>query len=403
MSSTTYSPPDGFDPPAENRLYPDLFKIHRKIHEFSQNLHDLPCLLEIQKQLIDAISETEREIRGAKKAKNDPKGWQYVRYNFLCLGDCLAFLYMDRFALKQTFFDVDTANPKQSNGFITDKIGLASEISFLEGAISHSVPTMLCDITNVLRYGDICLLGDSDPFPIEIKSSKTRNSRSNRQKKKLKALSSFLTLDRSDGFRGLPGTTFRTEYSVPPRSYSNQLQAAITQANTVGSASFEIDGCLKVAVIMEDNPDYGALFAEFGSSRVLANSINQIKTSKMWGCYYPYPLSLSGPAQYEGFVRGEVHIFTFLDMEAFENKLAHEGIRLSVEADEHDIHCQIHFANLFTDDQEAYFMIGEHMMCRIWTDFLCPSWIVNNSISSVINNVEAFRQAANAPHKKSNR
>ncbi len=397
MRQTSYAAPDSFDPPAENRLYPTLFKIYHEIHGLSQDLDNLPRLLEIQRRLIDAISEAENEIRGAKRDNVDPREWQYVRYNFLCLGDCLAFLYMDRFALKQTFFDVDTVNPKQSGGFITDKAGTAAEISLLETAISYNVPAVLCDLTNVLRYGDICLLGDSDPVPIEVKSSKTKDSRSKRQKQKLRALSSFLAQDRSDGFRGLPGTTFRAEFAVPPKSFSGQLQAAIQQASGVGSTSFEVDGCLKVVVIMEDTPDYDVLFSGFGSSRVLVNAVNQIKTNKIWGCYYPYPLTLSEPAHYEGFVRGEIHIFTFLDLAAFEDNLALEGTRLSVEADENDIQCQIHFSNLFADDQEAYFIIGAHMMCRMWTDFLCPSWIVQNSVSSIVNNAEAIMGAADPP------
>ncbi|AJE46574.1 hypothetical protein P73_1859 [Celeribacter indicus] len=114
------------------------------------------------------------------------------------------------------------------------------------------------------------------------------------------------------------------------------------------------------------------LFSGFGSSRVLVNAVNQIKTNKIWGCYYPYPLTLSEPAHYEGFVKGKIHIFTFLDMAAFEDNLALEGTRLSVEADENDIQCQIHFSNLFADDKEAYFIIGEHMMCLIrFANALC--------------------------------
>lgn len=397
MRQTSYAASDNFDPPVENHLYPTLFELHRDIIEFSQDLDNLSQLLEIQKRLISAISETEKEIRASKEVNEDPRGWQYVRYNFLCLGDCLAFLYMDRFALKQNFFDVDTVNPKQSGGFITEKVGAAAEISLLEDAISHNVPALLCDITNVLRYGDVCLLGGSDPVPIEIKTSKTKDSRSNRQKQKLNALSSFLALDRRDGFRGLPGTTFRKEFAVPPETYSDQLQAAIQHASEIGSTSFEVDGCLKVFVVMEDTPDYDLLFGDFGSSRVLVNAVNQIKTNKIWGCYYPYPLTLSDSAHYEGFVKGKIHIITFLDMQAFEDNLAPEGTKLSVEADEHNIQCQIHFSNLFAEDNEAYFIVGEHMMCRMWTDFLCPNWIVQNSVSSVLNNIEAIREAADPP------
>lgn len=395
MPSTASFFDDAFDPPEENRLYPELFRLHREVHRFTENLDDFTRLLEIQRELISAISEAEREIRAAKTANEDPKGWQYVRYNFLCLGDCLAFLYTDRFALKQTFFDVDTVNPRQSVGFLTGKAGHAAEISLLENAIYNNVPAVLCDITNVLRYGDICLLGEGDPVPIEVKSSKTKDSRSKRQKKKMKTLSSFFALDRGHGLRGLPGTTIRTAFSVPPQSYSDQLRVAIEQADKVGSTSFQVDGCLTVAVIKEDEPDIDALFAGFGSSRVLVSSVNEIKTKKMWGCYYPYALTLSKPNHFEGFVRGEIYIVTWLDVDSFEAKLALEGTRLSIEADENSIQCEIRFSNLFANDEDAYFFIGEHMMSRMWTDFLCPSWIVQNSISSVAENSKVFREAAN--------
>jgi len=181
-----------FVPPKHNKLYPKLFEMHREIHRFSENLADLQKLLDIQKQLISAILYSEKEIKKYKDENINPKEWQYIRYNFLCLGDSLAFLYIDRFALKQTFFNVQNANPKQSGGFISGKFGLVGELSLLTNAISSGVPAVLCDLTNVIRYGDICLLGANDPVPIEVKSSKKKDSRGKRQNKKLQALSNFL-------------------------------------------------------------------------------------------------------------------------------------------------------------------------------------------------------------------
>jgi len=173
-----------FDPPDSNRLYPELFSLHREIHGFSEDLDNLQRLLEIQKRLITAVLDAEREIKAAKSGDIDPKEWQYVRYNFLCLGDSLAFLYIDRFALKQMFFNVDNDNPKQGGGFLSGQTGLAGEVSLLIEAIARGVPAVLCDLTTVLRFGDVCLLGASDPVPIEVKSSKTKDARAKRQKKK---------------------------------------------------------------------------------------------------------------------------------------------------------------------------------------------------------------------------
>lgn len=392
MATDNHLDIQSFSPPEDNRLYTELFRIHREIHGLSNNLDDLPKLLEIQKSIICAILDAESEIRCAKKLSVSPKEWQYIRYNFMCLGDCLAFLYIDRFSLKQTYFDVNTTMPKQGGGFILDKAGHKEEMFLLESAIAHNVPAVLCDITNVLRYGDICLLGGGDPVPIEVKSSKIKDRRGKRQKGKLQKLANFLESDRAHNFRGLPGTTIRTNISQPPELYTAELQSAVEKALSVGSTSFDVNECLRVIVITEENQNYEELFGEIKSSRVLANSVNEIKTHMQWGCYYPYALSFSNPRFYEGFVRGEIHIFTFLDIEAFEKKLSAKGVSLAVEATEHDISCLMQFPKLPNGDQGPVFIIGEHMMCRIWTDFISPSWIVNNSIASVENSIEVMRE-----------
>lgn len=380
MTSSQNHSLGSFDPPDENALYPELFALHREIHAFSKDINDISRLLEIQKRLIRAISEAERKIREIKLTEADPRDWQYVRYNFLCLGDCLAFLFADRFALKQHFFHVDSEGEKQGGGFISDKRGHENEMHLLEAALSRDVPAVLCDITNVLRYGDICLFGYADPVPIEVKSSKTKDSRGKRQMRELKKLSDFLATDKAEGFRGRQYTTIRTEYHSPPKSYSEQLVTSFGEALKHGTASFEVDECLKILVIATDDADYDELFGGFGSGRVLVNSVNQIKTNKFWGCYYPYPLTFSEPKHFELFVRGVIHIFTLLDMNAFESELAEHGAELSVEADEFAIECQILFPNWIQGDSIGFSKIGDHTMCRMWTDFLCPSWIVKNAI-----------------------
>jgi hypothetical protein len=39
------------------------------------------------------------------------------------------------------------------------------------------VPALLVDLTNTIRHGDICLMGESDPCLIEMKASKNLDSR----------------------------------------------------------------------------------------------------------------------------------------------------------------------------------------------------------------------------------
>lgn len=249
ISHEPYS--EAFYPPEENRLYSELFTLHCEIHAFSDELDNFPRLLGIQKRLINAISETEAEIRKAKIIGCDARDWQYVRYNFQCLGDSLAFLYMDRFALKQTFFDVDSQNPKQSGGFISDKSGHETEVFWLETAISHNVPAILCDITNVLRYGDICLLGDSDPLPIEIKSSKTKDRRGKRQLQKLKSLYDFFKSDQREGFRAFVDE-LRSAHCRTAFSHSKRLSLGMCTSRDCGQMVFLINCvCRKICIAVE--------------------------------------------------------------------------------------------------------------------------------------------------------
>jgi len=373
----------------KNRLYPALFALHQEIHEFSTNLGNLSQLLDIQKKLIAAIMEAEEEIRQSKAKKHDPADWQSLRYNFLCLGDSLVFLYIDRFALKQTFFNVDNQKPKQSGGFLSGKAGLAGELTVLIDAISHNVPAVLCDLTNVVRYGDVCLLGASDPVLLEVKSSKTKDSRGKRQKKKLEILTSFYESDQAENLRGFVGTTFRTAFLTEPKSFDGLLATAFIKAAENGSAFFEVDGCLRFLISTTDgfeSSELGRLFEGVEPSRSICNFVNSAKSNMQWECYFPYALTLSEPDHYAMFVRGEITIVAMLDLNAFDRKFSVGGVTVVTRATEDDFQCTINFEDLMTNEGTPLFIIGEHMMNRIWFDFLSPGWIIQNSRDAMLNN-----------------
>ncbi|WP_171229876.1 hypothetical protein [Ruegeria sp. HKCCA4008] len=364
----------------EDALYEELFRLHSEVHVLAEDLDRLDHLLEIQRSLVSAILRTETEIKSAKDSGDDPKDWQYLRYNFLCLGDSLAFLYLDRFSLKQTYFNVENYSPKQGGGFLSGQTGLAGEIAVLEQAIEAGVPAVLCDLTNVVRYGDVCLLGAADPFPIEVKSSKTKDKRGKRQKRKLAKLLEFLESDRAQGFRGNSKTTVRIETSLPLNSYSEQLEAAIQDAESEGMVTFDVDECLRVAVFQGAERDMSRLMDGIDGDRALGNFVNDIKSNMLWAYHYPYALSFKHTKNYAKFVHGEVVIVTILDMGKFESKLAYDGIELKVEADENSIQCRIKHPELSDYTEEPWFYVSDGMMARIWTDFLNPSWIVQNAI-----------------------
>jgi hypothetical protein len=53
--------------------------------------------------------------------KNRIEKVRQVAYVWRCFGDGIAFIYMDKFALKQCFYSTKNTNPRQDAGFMTDK------------------------------------------------------------------------------------------------------------------------------------------------------------------------------------------------------------------------------------------------------------------------------------------
>ena len=124
---------------------------HALLHTLRSNLGDLATLKELQKVLIQEIVRVEVKIRELKtelKAvegtlhsaaarrslylKNRIEGFRQCAYIWRCFGDAIAFLYMDKFALKQSFYSTENTNAKQDAGFIAGKGGLANELALLD-------------------------------------------------------------------------------------------------------------------------------------------------------------------------------------------------------------------------------------------------------------------------------
>src|SRR6266851_2846868 len=196
---------------------------HSLLQTLRINLQDLATLKELQKLLLREVIRAEKKIRELKTElrsmkgaacsaasvrsvylKNRIEGFRQCTYIWRCFGDAIAFLYMDKFALKQCFYSTENTNPKQNAGFILGKEGLANELALLDSALEHNVPAVLVDLTNTIRHGDICLMGESDPYLIEVKASKNLNRRGKKQKRSLEKLHTFFETDKCEGLRGFP-------------------------------------------------------------------------------------------------------------------------------------------------------------------------------------------------------
>jgi hypothetical protein len=196
---------------------------HLLLSRLRDNLEDLEALRELQELLLREVVRTEKKIRQHKseiRAIAEPnlassakrlrylnrriEGYRQCAYVWRSFGDAIAFIYVDRFSLKQCFYSTETINPKQDAGFILGKEGLANELAILNAALERDIPAILVDLTNTIRHGDVCLLGASDPFLIEAKVGKNLNSRGKKQKRNLEKLHDFYETDKSLGLRGIP-------------------------------------------------------------------------------------------------------------------------------------------------------------------------------------------------------
>ena len=216
---------------------------------------DLVTLKELQKLLLDEIIRTEAKIRELKTAlklikkqpENGPttrrssylegriEGFRKSAFVWRCFGDAIAFLYMEKHALKHTFLSTENTNAKQVAGFIGDKEGLAYELAVIDSALEHNVPALLVDLTNTIRHGDICLMGEPDPHLIEVKASKTLDSRGKKQKRSLEKLRTFYETDKCEDLRGYPELRRRSS-EIAEKAYVDQLNECIIEAGINGWA-----------------------------------------------------------------------------------------------------------------------------------------------------------------------
>ena len=295
------------------------------------NLADLESLRLIQEVLIFEITLAEQRIRENRKkqnAKADASDQRYVErskslrtsiYYWKLFGDAIAFMYCDRFALKATYYNLHNLAAKQDGGFISGSEGLEAEVACLRAAIARGIPVLLCDLTNTIRYGDICLLVQNDPRLIEIKSSGTRDRRSVRQKRRLKKLAEFYDADKLAGFRGFP-LVERAALRTTIVSYEKEFNQCISDAYDQGYASISPEpGVQYIALMASNGGRISEIFGQISFSEPWLFNLNEVKANSAWTPYRPFTLLIeSGPALYD-FVLGRLFLLVVLDVGAIKD------------------------------------------------------------------------------------
>lgn len=339
-----------------------------------QDTSDLSSLLALQQLLTREIMRAERripELRRLFKASADDaslerrlEGYRHTAYIWRCFGDAIAFLYMDKHALKHTFYHTDKLTAKQSAGFL-GKDGMAREIAVVESAISHDVPAMLTDLTNTIRHGDVCLMGEADPYLLEVKTSPILNPRGKRQKRSVETLQSFFQTDFSRELRGAP-YVHRVAFNIPERSYASEMAACIGEAMETGyGVRTPEPGLHYLAATKRSAVDKALSKVDLTGKAVFL--LNEVKSLRSWSPYYPFTLSFEDFDQLWAFSRGTVYLMVAVDYSTMAATLIEAGHRATFDAEAKD------FPVRFVLKSGEMGAIGVHLLTRVGLEFLSPS------------------------------
>ena len=136
---------------------------HELLDQLRTNPSNSALLLPLQYLLIEEILHAETKIRTAKgrlrgntdarqqsRLRRQIEGWRRLAFVWRCFGDAIAFLYLDKFALKQTYYNTENENPKNSPGFLGGKGGLEAELKLLAEAIEHGIPGLASQLRTAL-------------------------------------------------------------------------------------------------------------------------------------------------------------------------------------------------------------------------------------------------------------
>ncbi len=372
-------------------------RAHGLLKSLLSNPDDLSTLRELQQLLVQEIIRTERkgrEIRSDLKAiqrdggivgqeragalRNRLENVRQVAYIWRCFGDAIAFSYMDKFALKQCFYSSHSTNPKQGAGFLLDKVGFASEIALVEMALQEKVPAILTDITTTIRYGDVCLMGGSDPYLIEVKSSKKKlDRRGKRQQKDLEHLRELFETDKVEMLRGM-GPARRVAMEKAEINYIDQLQLSIAAALKDGHSVTQPEAGLYYVVFAGGATPITEVLNSLSFKSPWFFSLNMMKNQQAWSPYLPFTLSIRERDQLWGFIRGDIFILVALDFEQLRTIAIEAGTPawLDLNNENYPLHIEI-------PGMEKPAQVSSHLLTRIGLEFVSPRWLVQNSIDSM--------------------
>ena len=346
---------------------------------------DMAALKSLQNILVSEITLAESRIRECRDKtrvanvrrpeyyRSRIRSLQKTIYYWKTFGNAIAFLYLDRFALKHVFYNTHNVNPKQSSGFISGSAGFSREAETLDNLINCGVPCVLTDLTNTIRYGDICLLGETDPVLLEVKSSKTQDRRRSRQGNRLRRLGEFYHTDKLAGFRGFP-IVYRVASHTMYDAYGAEFNQCIRRAYDSGYAIVTPEEGVHYIAIAQTETSITNILHQVEPEEPWIIYLNSVKSGGNWEPYFPFTLLIESEQALYDFLLGRLHLTVVIDVAIVVKRIVEMGYRPVVNMED-DYPLRMHKAGV--DDEVR---IAKHLLLRAALEAISVTWILRSAV-----------------------
>lgn len=284
-----------------------------------------------------------------------------LRSAFKSIGDAIAFTHLDEWSIKQF-------SQKEDVGFISGKAGFILEMQCFQLGFDRGIPTILHDITNSLKHGDISFFLKGGKFiSIECKSGNTRGQRrAQRQVNDLREILQFLYTDErvKDGNK-----VHMVELRYSASRYSRTITELIEDSANKRGGSLNVENGL--FYVVSQNQNY--LVKEI--SRITKNKemylfyLNGMKFNSIG--YFPFSLSIVNPESVYRFFSDETRIVVLIDLEEFFDRLAEKDIGIE-DADKDG-----YIFRVFRKSDNFEIYVSQYFFMRVPFEFLSISWFID--------------------------
>lgn len=388
----------------------DVVILKKMLNDLKYDLNNFDKLLKLQFKILSCIMRSERKIKHLKKDSANlrsvlkksrlPKeqslavkdkikiitemisSEKFKIYTYKMFGDAVAFLYIDKYTVKQLYYNVHNYQVKEQSGDLGGKSGLREEWGYVRFACQNKIPALLHDITMSIRHGDVSLLGRDEPFILEVKSSSNANKRVERQKSNLAKLGRFIENDEAENFRGI-SLLKRESLLTEEVTYSHVLNDCLNDCRTKGMALAEVEKGFYICAVRQGSMI--SLFESMGfneENEILPIFLNQYKNNGEWMPLTPFTLLLNDPYDLNDFIDGELTIACFLKIDEFKKMAMALGYELVFSLDDE-------FSILFKAiGEDVIFGVSWQMLLRVPLEMMSMSWLIKESIGKYENTLE---------------